>query len=208
MPAWIETLEVILQWLGAAAGLGTLSIALYNMLLAQTRPTGYTAGSAKQVLRIPYLITFTVLFIAFEYFLWQPLPIQMPWQVRLVSLLMSVAIYFASLALYLWGLRTLGLNFNASSGFGVRLHIDHQLVTQGPYIYIRHPMYLAIILVGWSGLLLYLTWAMLVFAVIMLGLIYRAYREEQALSQMFGKEWEDYKKRVPGWIPRLSVFFC
>jgi protein-S-isoprenylcysteine O-methyltransferase Ste14 len=204
MPAWIETLETLLQRLDAIAGLGTFAYAVYNMLLAQTRPTGRTTGSAKQVLRTPYLAITTVIFIIFATILWKPLPLQIPWQLRLAVLITGAVIFFANLGLYLWGLVTLGVNFNASSGFGVRLHQGHQLVIYGPYRYIRHPMYLAIILVGWGGLALYLTWTMLGFAVIMLGLKYRAFREDQTMDQEFGSEWEEYKRRVPGWIPRLS----
>jgi protein-S-isoprenylcysteine O-methyltransferase Ste14 len=204
MPAWILTLDKVIQSLGAVAGLGMLAYAVYNILLAQSHPTGHTTGSAKQVLRTPYLVTASVIFIIVEYMLWIPLPIQVPWPYRLLTLLVGAVVYFANLALYGWGLHTLGVNFNASSGFGVRLHEAHQLVTNGPYAYIRHPMYLAVIMVGWGGLLLYLTWAMLGFAVIMLGLIYRAHKEDQALAEEFGNEWEDYSSRVPGWIPHYK----
>jgi protein-S-isoprenylcysteine O-methyltransferase len=203
MPAWTVTLETLIKWLGAIAGLGTLAYALYNMLLAQTRTSGMTSGSAKLVLRTPYLVIATVIFLFIGTILWKPLPLQLAWQLRLVVLILGAAIYFASLALYLWGLHTLGVNFNASSGFGVRLHEGHRLIVHGPYNYIRHPMYAAVILVGWGGLLLYLTWTMLGFAVMMFGLIYRAKREDQALAQEFSRDWEEYQNRVPGWIPRI-----
>jgi protein-S-isoprenylcysteine O-methyltransferase Ste14 len=65
-------------------------------------------------------------------------------------------------------------------------------------------MYLAVILAGWGGLLLYRTWTMLLFAVIMLGLVYRARKEEQALAETFGVEWKVYTHHVPGWIPHFE----
>jgi protein-S-isoprenylcysteine O-methyltransferase Ste14 len=123
---------------------------------------------------------------------------------RLWLALAGVIIFLTGLVLYLWGLRTLGGNFNVASGFGVRLEQAHQLVTNGPYSYVRHPMYLAIILAFWGGLLLYRTWTMLVFAVIMLGLIYRAHSEEIAMAQAFGEAWDVYKRRVRGWIPHIE----
>ena len=199
----IEIIERVLQWLGAAAGLGTLAYANYHILLAQTRPVGHTTGAARQVLRSRYLVIATVIFVILGYLFWKPIPIQLPWTIRLVMLVAGGVVYFFSLGVYIWGLRTLGENFNASSGFGVRLQQDHQLVSNGPYAYVRHPMYLAVILVGWGGLLMYLTWTMLGFAVMMLGLIYRAQREEQALMMEFGHDWEEYKRRVHGWIPFL-----
>jgi protein-S-isoprenylcysteine O-methyltransferase Ste14 len=204
MPALIEIFEVGLHWLGAIAGLGTLAYAVYNMLKAQRRPTGQHIGAADKVLRTPYLVIATLFFVLLAYVLWKPLPIQLPWLLRLVLELVGEVIFFASLILYLWGLRTLGSNFNASSGFGVRLHQEHQLITRGPYAYIRHPMYLAVILACWGGLLLYHTWTMLLFAVMMLGLLYRARREEEALRLLFGEEWEVYKRGVPGWFPHME----
>jgi protein-S-isoprenylcysteine O-methyltransferase Ste14 len=45
---------------------------------------------------------------------------------------------------------------------------------------------------------------MLFFAVIMLGLLYRGRKEEEALAQVFGEDWEAYKQRVPGWIPHFE----
>jgi protein-S-isoprenylcysteine O-methyltransferase Ste14 len=204
MQGLIDTIESVLRWLGAIAGLGTLAYAIYNMLRAQSRPTGQQTGAAQKVLRSRYLTIATLLFVLLAYILWKPLPFQLPWLVRLILSLLGEGIFFLSLGLYLWGLLTLGVNFNASSGFGVRLHQAHQLKTRGPYIYIRHPMYVGVILAFWGGLLLNRTWTMLVFAVIMLGLIYRAHKEEEALTQAFGEEWEAYKRRVPGWIPRLD----
>jgi len=203
----IDPIEVVLRWLGAIAGLGTLAYAIYNMLRAQARPTGQQTGAAPTVLRSRYLAVATLLFVILAYLLWRPLPTQLSWLVRLILSVLGVAIFFPSLGLYLWGLRTLGENFNASSGFGVRLHQTHQLITRGPYAYIRHPMYLAVILAVWGGFLLYRTWTMLLYAVIMLGLIYRAHTEEEALTQAFDEEWEVYKRRVPGWIPWFNRIF-
>lgn len=207
MPVWTDAIETFIKWLGAFAGLGTLAYALYNMLLAQTRSSGMTSGSAKRVLRTPNLVIATVIFLVVGVILWKPLPLQLPWQLRLITLILGATIYFASLALYLWGLHTLGVNFNASSGFGVRLHEGHRLIVHGPYNYIRHPMYVAVILVGWGGLLLYMTWTMLGFAIIMFGLIYRAKKEDQVLAQEFGSDWEEYRNRVPGGIPRRTSRF-
>jgi len=204
MPNLTTSLEIDLRWLAAIAGLGTLAFAIYNMVLAQSRPSGYQSGAARKLLRTRYLLAATLVFIFVGIILWKPLPIRLPLGLQLLVSIMGVAIYFTGLALYLWGLRTLGENFNASSGFGVRLNQAHKLVTSGPYAYIRHPMYLAVILVGWGGLLLFRTWSMLIFAVIMLGLIVRARKEEAALARVFGRQWDVYRRHVPGWIPSLD----
>jgi protein-S-isoprenylcysteine O-methyltransferase Ste14 len=64
-------------------------------------------------------------------------------------------------------------------------------------------MYLAVILAGIGGLLLYRTWAMLFFAGNMFGLIVRARREERSLEAEFDEAWGVYAERVPAFLPRL-----
>lgn len=199
-----ENIMLGLKWLGAIMGLGTLAYAIINMLLAQRRPTGQQTGAAQHVLRTPYLIGATFLFILAGVVFWKPLPINLPDVGELSITVLGGIIMLPSLGLYIWGMRTLGMNFNASSGFGVRLVEGHVLITHGPYAYLRHPMYLAVILIGWGGLLLYRTWTMLTFAVMMFGLLYRGHMEEEALRRAFGVEWEAYENNVPEWIPRLN----
>jgi protein-S-isoprenylcysteine O-methyltransferase Ste14 len=207
MPNLLTSLEVDLRWLCAVAGLATLVYALYSMLVAQSRPAGQHTRAAHQVLRTRYLLVASLLILFLGFILWRPLPIRLPTLLQLGVSIFGAVIFLSCLGLYLWGLRTLGENFTASSGFGVRLHQAHQLVTDGPYAYIRHPMYLAVILLGWGGLLLYRTWAMLIFTILMHGLIVRAHREDHALALAFGRQWELYKKHVPGWIPHIKGVF-
>ncbi len=204
MPDFLTVLQSLLRWLSALAGLGTLAYSIFRALVAQTLPPGQQTGAAQRILPIPQLLIASLLFFALAYVIWRPLPIDLSLAWQLISTLLGAMIFFASVGLYLCGLYTLGENFNVASGFGVRLQQTHQLVTYGPYAWLRHPMYLAVILACWSGLLLYRTWTMLVFAIMMLGLFYRARKEDEALLQAFGKEWEDYSHRVPAWIPRFS----
>ncbi len=199
----VETLELWVGRLGAVAALATLTAALIGLRRSMARPVGRVSGPGHRFLRWPILLAGTVIFIALGVLLWKPLPLILSASARIASLLLGSLIYFPSLAVYLWGYRTLGPMFGASSGFGVRLQASHQLVTDGPYRHVRHPMYLAVILAGWGGLLMYRTWAMLAFVTCMLGLGIRARREEQVLAEEFGEEWAAYARRIPTWIPRL-----
>ncbi len=200
----MDIINSIMNWLGAVVGLGTLARAIFGMLRAQSTISSLETGAARRVLRTPYLVIATVLFLLVSYMLWKPLPI-MPG--RLAGFLLSLIgflILLSGCGLYLWGMYALGASFNASTGFGVRLNVGHRLVESGPFGCIRHPMYLGVIVAGWGGLLLYRTWAMLAFAVMMFGLVYRAHAEEHALRLAFGDEWEAYRRSVPGWLPRLT----
>jgi protein-S-isoprenylcysteine O-methyltransferase Ste14 len=204
-PTHLERVECLARPLGALAGLAALAAGVHGFWRAQSRPAGRETGAAPVLLRRPVLLVATLLFVAAGARLWRPLPLQLADRPRRLALVVGAALYFGGLALYVWGRRTLDDMFNVASGFGVRLHAGHRLVTTGPYRHVRHPMYLAVIVSGWGGLLLYRTWSMALFAISMLGLMYRAGREEQALAQEFGQEWVAYARRVPAWVPRVSI---
>lgn len=200
-----DALNVLERWLGycgGVAGIATLALAIWQMLTSVSRPAGRQTGPGARLLRGPILALATLLFAAAMVWLWRPLPFAVPVPLRVASLASGALLYFPALGLYLWGLRTLGKMFAPSTGFGVRLHAGHRLITTGPFALVRHPMYLAVIAAGIGGLLLYRTWAMLAFAAAMFGLIVRAHREEAALAAEFGATWEAYCRRVPAWLPR------
>ena len=201
----LDTTEQWLRSLGAVAGLATLATALVAMFKSLRQPAGREERGARFALRIPVLLLATILFFGVGALLWRPLPLHVPSWLRVILLSVGGLLFFGGLVLYLWGLRSLGQMFGPSSGFGVRLHASHRLVTAGPYAHIRHPMYLAVIGAGIGSFLLYRTWAALCFAVIMLGLMVRARREEKVLAEEFGLEWKVYASRVPAWFPWLQV---
>ena len=80
-----------------------------------------------------------------------------------------------------------------------------RLVVGGLYCHVRNPMYLAVgativgqaLLLGRPILLLYAA----AFAVVVVAYV-RGY-EEPTLARQFGAEYEDYRRAVPGWWPRL-----
>ena len=81
-----------------------------------------------------------------------------------------------------------------------------RLVVGGAYRYVRNPMYLAVlgVIVGQAlllGQLRLFTYAGVV-AVTMAAFV-RAY-EEPVLSRKFGREYDDYRRHVPAWWPRLQ----
>lgn len=200
---WPDATEQWVRNIGGAAALATLGYAIWAMMRSLREPKGTEEPGARLVLRAPLLLVASILFVLGGVALWRPLPLHpAPW-LRVICLIIGAALLFAGLAMYLWGLRTLGRMFGPSSGFGVRLHAAHRLITTGPYAHVRHPMYLAVIMAAMGSLLLYRTWAALCFAVIMYGLVIRARREERALAREFGSEWDDYRARVPAWLPRF-----
>jgi protein-S-isoprenylcysteine O-methyltransferase Ste14 len=87
--------------------------------------------------------------------------------------------------------------------FNVAVKQSTQLVTDGIYRRTRHPHYLSNIIWGASLPFLFSSWWSLLFFVFSLFVVYFLIRrEEETLVQEFGKEYEDYKARVPMLIPK------
>ncbi len=80
-----------------------------------------------------------------------------------------------------------------------------ELVTEGPYSYVRHPQYagLFIIMIGmliqWPTIITALMFPVLVFAYYRLSK-----REESDIIKMFGDEYKRYIEKTPMFIPRLK----
>jgi protein-S-isoprenylcysteine O-methyltransferase Ste14 len=94
----------------------------------------------------------------------------------------------------------------AHRGRGTLAPVDapRQLVVQGPYRYVRNPMYLSVtaillgevLLTGSPRLLAYWAVWFLVVNLIVIGL------EEPVLRQQFGDAYEHYMRAVGRWVPR------
>ena len=83
----------------------------------------------------------------------------------------------------------------------------HQLVKDGVYRSIRHPMYAAIWLFSLAQGLLLHNWLAGWSAVVLFTLVYcaRTPREEQMMCEFFGQEYRDYMQQTGRLFPRLRV---
>ena len=81
-----------------------------------------------------------------------------------------------------------------------------QIISSGPFRYIRHPMYLTCILfyfsLWFSTISLY---SLLVLIVIVLFYNYISNYEEQFLLNKYGKSYSDYIKKTGRWIPKKKI---
>jgi len=198
----LYTIELWLQLLAALTGMAVILIPLMGFRREQVRASGRESGAAASLLRWPVMLAQTILFVTVGFLLWRTLPILFSPMLYIIVLVIGGLLYFPGIALYLWGYRTLGRMFGISSGFGATLYQDHKLVRVGPYRYVRHPMYLAVILAAFGALLIFRTWTMVLYAPLSLGIIVRARREERLLAEEFGEEWDVYRREVNGWFPR------
>lgn len=81
--------------------------------------------------------------------------------------------------------------------------VTDQLVQNGPYRWVRHPLYLSmiLILIGISIALLSLWGLVGVFALFTPAAIYRARREEEVLGKIFKEVWSNYAAQTKLLVP-------
>lgn len=79
-----------------------------------------------------------------------------------------------------------------------------KLVMDGVYAKVRHPIYSADIILGWAIFFFYPDVRLLIGAHwLMFVLLFWMRREEKALTEKFGAEYQEYMRRVPKVFPKL-----
>ena len=87
-----------------------------------------------------------------------------------------------------------------------RAQRESKLATTGPYAYVRHPQYVAFIMIMSGFLLQWPTLVTLVMFPILVTVYVRlAHREEREVRADFGETWEAYASQTPAFIPRLGA---
>ena len=107
-----------------------------------------------------------------------------------------------ALVLLTWVHHTLGQNFSAI------LHVrqGHQLVMNGPYRWVRHPMYTVFFLFVLSWFLVSANWflGLLWLAVVTAVVAMRVAHEEAVMLDQFGEQYRHYMQSTGRFLPRLT----
>nr|WP_255586633.1 isoprenylcysteine carboxylmethyltransferase family protein [Hephaestia mangrovi] len=113
-----------------------------------------------------------------------------------IALLMAAAVW-----LFVWATRAMGRNWSIVA----RTRADHELVTTGPFAYVRHPIYSAMALILLAlAIGLGNEWRLIVaLPLYALGTRLRIAEEERLLRAMFGPAYDAYAARVARFIPGL-----
>jgi protein-S-isoprenylcysteine O-methyltransferase Ste14 len=113
----------------------------------------------------------------------------------------GLLITLVGIAISLWARQSLGGNWSSV----VTLKDDHELIRQGPYRWIRHPIYTGILVAvlgtamikghlrGWLGLV-----------ILFAGFYFKARREESFLRQEFGAGFEEHTQRTGMFLPKWT----
>ncbi|HUL81384.1 MAG TPA: isoprenylcysteine carboxylmethyltransferase family protein [Gammaproteobacteria bacterium] len=100
---------------------------------------------------------------------------------------------------------TIGLEYIVRGGRNHRVYADN-LVTEGLFRHSRNPMYVGKFLMIFGAGFASNSWPALLGITIAYSFMYQAVTlaEEAYLRQKFGPAFDDYCRRVPRWLPRLS----
>ena len=113
----------------------------------------------------------------------------------------TVALAIGSVWLVMASVRTLGKQWAVAA----RLVEGHRLVTEGPYQFVRNPIYTGLLgMLIATGLAL-CHWKQLILGIVIysIGMVVRVRAEEKLLRSAFGVEFEAYVRRVPAVLPGI-----
>lgn len=194
--------EQIFRWLFVAAFVGAFVIS--GAFRYRARQTGETIPRAREgnqnlALRIAFAIVFYLSMLTYAinpaWMAWSalPVPIWLRWT--------GVAVAFAMLPLLWWVMVSIGKNISET----FLTKESHQLVTHGPYRWVRHPLYsvatilfVALGVTAANGLIIAL--ALIAFAGIAM---YVVPKEEAELIRKFGPAYQAYQTRTGRFLPLL-----
>ena len=115
----------------------------------------------------------------------------------------AVLIAVCSLWITISAVKTLGKQWALEA----RVIEDHQLITRGPYRIVRNPIYTGMLGLLISTGLVMSTWYIILLAIVvfMVGTAIRVHSEEKVLREHFGEIFEEYRRRVPAYIPNFRT---
>lgn len=127
----------------------------------------------------------------------KPFSFSLPARVRWLG----AGLIFAGNLLFIWSHRALGRNWSPL----LEIRRGHTLITEGPYRFIRHPMYAAIFLIGIGVSLLSANWIVALSYMLPMTNMYlvRISDEEKMMAEQFGNEYKEYMRNTGRLIPKL-----
>jgi protein-S-isoprenylcysteine O-methyltransferase Ste14 len=118
-----------------------------------------------------------------------------------VAQTVGLCVTIGGLAFGAWARDVLGRSWSS----GAVIQRDHRLVTDGPYAYLRHPLYTGLI-VALAGTTLVSGAYGAVLGWVLLTSVFRmkARREERLLGEEFGPVYSEYSLRTGRLLPRIA----
>lgn len=162
-----------------------------------TPAEGKLIGFVRLVFAVPFLCLLLGYLVYPPLLAWAevPLPAWARW--------CGVALTLAVVPLIVWIHRHLGKNFSTT----LRVRDDHTLVTTGPYRWVRHPMYTALLqlFAGFFLLTSNVLFGVVPYIMLVFIMMVRTPREERQLQEKFGEAYVEYCRRTGRFLPRLPL---
>jgi protein-S-isoprenylcysteine O-methyltransferase Ste14 len=116
-----------------------------------------------------------------------------------VVAVLTIALVIASLWMMSAAVRALGKHWSLQA----RVLEGHALVREGPYRFVRHPIYTGMLGMLIAAGLVHSHWSgfLLAVALYAIGTAIRVRSEEKLLREQFGAGYDDYARNVPAVIP-------
>jgi protein-S-isoprenylcysteine O-methyltransferase Ste14 len=154
----------------------------------------------RQIFGIPFYLGVLVWTFAPQFMEWSALTL--PVSARWAGLTLGLFSIFVNA----WSHKTLSQKLGEDFDPALRLLPVPALVQEGPYAKLRHPIYLAFLLMQISVLLLTANWfiGLCGIAIILSVIAIRVPEEERILTEQFGDEYREYRKRTGRYLPKLS----
>lgn len=112
-------------------------------------------------------------------------------------------LFWGSSLLAIWARETLGIYWAHAADY--QIIPGQALITDGPYRYVRHPMYLAFIGIFIGVELLLGSWLILLAIPLVSFFIWQSKQEEFILEQEFGQAYRDYQQKTGMLLPKLKL---
>jgi protein-S-isoprenylcysteine O-methyltransferase Ste14 len=142
------------------------------------------------------------------YILWALLGMQLlglslfPFPYGMVAQCVGFVMAFTGVVISVMGRRELGLNWAHGGEYQVKN--NQELVTIGIYRYIRHPIYLGVMLAYVGGQIVAGSYLSILFLILFVySSVVQAKKEEKLLLHYFGKQYEDYMQNTKMLIPYI-----
>ncbi len=203
---------IIFNWVAAVIVIALLIylsfvLTLRDYLLALRRGQAVSLLPERGGRKYPFWAQVALMFFglaicaAMIFFFWIPL-FKIPNSASFILDILDLILFIAGCAFVLWARGTRGKMWAISTSRDVKLRDDHQLIQQGPYAFVRNPMYFGWWVAMFGLVLLYPVWMVtLMFLFSVISFIGRAHREEKFLAERFGQDWTNYKKRTKFIVP-------
>jgi protein-S-isoprenylcysteine O-methyltransferase Ste14 len=111
--------------------------------------------------------------------------------------LLGVVLCASGVAFAIWARKTLGANWSSRPS----VKAGHELVTTGPYRYVRHPIYSGMLLGVLGTAMVSGLPGLTIFLIVCAFLANRVRIEEQLMMQLFPDQYPEYRKQTKAIIP-------